>query len=93
MRDRIIGTVPQGKYTMLKFTLGIPLALNHEDSTLAPSPLNLTRLWWSRLFGYKFARIDLQSPTLVQSELKEIKPNLEEESSGFPIHLGSTGGL
>ncbi|GFE67438.1 hypothetical protein CFPU101_00480 [Chroococcus sp. FPU101] len=93
MRDRIVGTVPQGKYTMLKFTLGIPLALNHEDSTLAPSPLNLTGLWWSWLFGYKFARIDLQNPTLAQSELKETKPNLEEESIGFPIHLGSTGCL
>ncbi|NJR52560.1 MAG: metallo-mystery pair system four-Cys motif protein [Leptolyngbyaceae cyanobacterium CSU_1_3] len=91
-RDRIIGTVPKGKYTGLKFTLGVPANLNHEDSALAPSPLNLTGLWWNWQFGYKFARIDLQSPSMTQS-----KPKQKHEghggaaSSGFPIHLGSAG--
>jgi len=99
MRDQIIGTVPKGNYTGVKFTLGVPAALNHEDATLAPSPLNLTGLWWSWLFGYKFARIDLESPTIAQSNHKQhnshnqggTEHNKEQKSGGFPIHLGSTG--
>lgn len=63
MRDRIVGTVPKGNYTGLKFSLGIPFDLNHEDATLASSPLNLTGLWWNWRLGYKFARIDLQIQT------------------------------
>jgi uncharacterized repeat protein (TIGR04052 family) len=91
-RDRITGTVPKGKYTGLKFTLGIPSGLNHEDSTLAPSPLNLTALWWNWQFGYKFARIDLQNPTVTQSTgNQKHQEQGEKSSSGFPIHLGSTG--
>ncbi|KAM3094588.1 MbnP family copper-binding protein [Phormidesmis sp. 146-12] len=92
MRDRIVGTVPKGNYTGLKFTLGLPSGLNHEDSTLAPSPLNLTGLWWNWQFGYKFARIDLQSPTMAPmgGRQKHQEPG-GEASSGFPIHLGSAG--
>jgi uncharacterized repeat protein (TIGR04052 family) len=95
MRDRIVGTVPKGNYTGLKFSLGIPFDLNHEDATLAPSPLNLTGLWWNWRLGYKFARIDLQNSAMVQSTNKHQQQNdsggTEEASSGFPIHLGSTG--
>ncbi|MBE9009214.1 metallo-mystery pair system four-Cys motif protein [Pseudanabaenaceae cyanobacterium LEGE 13415] len=84
MRDRVVGTVPKGNYKGLKFTLGIPFNLNHDDSALAPSPLNLTGLWWKWQFGYKFVRIDLQSPNAAM-------PKHEETSGGFPIHLGSAG--
>lgn len=59
MRDRIVGTVPPGDYRSLRFTLGVPFALNHADATLATSPLNLTSLWWNWQGGYKFLRIDL----------------------------------
>lgn len=92
-RDRIIGTVPKGNYTGLKFTLGVPSELNHEDSALASSPLNLTGLWWNWQFGYKFARIDLQNPTMAQSVGEQQKHQVHggEASSGFLIHLGSTG--
>lgn len=92
-RDRIIGTIPKGNYTGLKFTLGVPSGLNHEDSTLAPSPLNLTGLWWNWQFGYKFARIDLQNPTMAQSvgAGQKHQGHGGEASNGFVIHLGSTG--
>jgi uncharacterized repeat protein (TIGR04052 family) len=92
MRDRVVGTVPKGNYTGVKFTLGLPFGLNHEDSTLAPSPLNLTGLWWSWQFGYKFARIDLQSPTMAPMDGRQKhQGHGDEASSGFPIHLGSAG--
>jgi uncharacterized repeat protein (TIGR04052 family) len=98
IRDRIVGTVPKGNYTALKFSLGIPFELNHEDATLALSPLNLTGLWWNWRLGYKFARIDLQSSTTANSKHKQHQHeghggtgNSEGAASGFPIHLGSTG--
>jgi uncharacterized repeat protein (TIGR04052 family) len=93
-RDRIIGTVPKGNYTGLKFTLGVPFGLNHADSTLAPSPLNLTGLWWNWQFGYKFARLDLQKPTMhspYNNKAHNAKGEHGAASGGFPIHLGSTG--
>ncbi len=96
MRDRIVGTFPKGRYTGLKFTLGVPFELNHNDATLAPSPLNLTGLWWNWQLGYKFARLDLQKPPMHSSNSSSPKPHKAESghaeaSSGFPIHLGSTG--
>lgn len=92
-RDRIVGTFPQGSYTGLKFTLGVPFELNHNDATLAPSPLNLTGLWWNWQFGYKFARLDLQKPIMHSSNSPSHKAagKHAEASGGFPIHLGSTG--
>ncbi|OLP15900.1 metallo-mystery pair system four-Cys motif protein [Leptolyngbya sp. 'hensonii'] len=98
LRDRIIGTVPTGTYTGLKFTLGVPASLNHADTALAPSPLNLTSLWWNWQSGYKFLRIDLKSadpmPMMKHHPQKpEAKGAGQGEAgiAGFPIHLGSTG--
>ncbi len=62
-RAQVIGSVPAGEYSGLKLTLGVPFALNHLDSTLAPSPLNLTSLWWNWNAGYKFARIEWRTVT------------------------------
>lgn len=58
--SQIVGTVPAGDYQGLQFSLGVPFALNHADATLAPSPLNLTSMWWNWRGGYKFLRVDLQ---------------------------------
>lgn len=95
MRDRIIGNVPKGQYTGLKFTLGVPFGLNHDDSALAPSPLNLTSLWWNWQLGYKFARIDLQ-PSITSRMMHDKQKQAGHDGfastgSSFPIHLGSTG--
>ncbi|WP_437728937.1 MbnP family copper-binding protein [Sorangium sp. So ce861] len=70
------GTVPQGTYDGLSFKLGVPFALNHDDVATAPSPLNLSGLFWSWEAGYKFARIDTVPA---------------EGSERFFLHLGSTG--
>jgi uncharacterized repeat protein (TIGR04052 family) len=88
-RNIVVGTVPKGKYKAVKFTLGVPSNLNHEDSTLAPSPLNLTSLWWNWQFGYKFARIDFTSQ--IYTSQKQHSHGDEAKSKGFLIHLGSTG--
>ncbi len=91
-RNIVVGTIPQGQYKGLKFTLGLPENLNHEDSTLAPSPLNLTSLWWNWQFGYKFARIDFAQSAKTQStEIYQHKNGEKEAGNAFFIHLGSTG--
>ncbi|MBF2063526.1 MAG: metallo-mystery pair system four-Cys motif protein [Calothrix sp. C42_A2020_038] len=89
-RDIVTGTVPKGNYKALRFTVGVPENLNHEDSTLAPSPLNLTSLWWNWQFGYKFARIDFTSQ-LSSTSQKQHSHHDEAKSQAFFFHLGSTG--
>ncbi|MCC7369463.1 MAG: metallo-mystery pair system four-Cys motif protein [Chloroflexi bacterium] len=59
-RDVVVGSVPKGSYSGVRFSLGVPTELNHQDSTIAPSPLNLTTLFWTWQAGYKFFRVDLE---------------------------------
>ena len=61
MNTTIFGTVPEGDYQSLQFTMGVPEKLNHDDAAIAPSPLNLTSMWWNWQGGYKFLRADLET--------------------------------
>lgn len=72
----IEGTAPRGNYTGVRFALGLPFDVNHREVTLQPSPLNLSRMFWSWNAGYKFMRLDLRSTG---------------QPKGWMIHLGSTG--
>ncbi len=74
--DVIKGKAPTGKYVGVKFAVGVPFERNHADPAKAPSPLNLTQLFWVWNSGYKFARIEMQTTGLPQ---------------GWMLHLGSTG--
>ncbi|MEM8720705.1 MAG: MbnP family copper-binding protein [Cyanobacteria bacterium P01_G01_bin.39] len=60
-RTQVVGTIPEGDYESLSFTLGVPSQLNHNDAAIAPSPLNLTSMWWNWQGGYKFLRLDLET--------------------------------
>lgn len=75
-RDVIEGRAPAGTYVGVRFDLGLPFEKNHQDPTLQPSPLNLTRMFWSWNAGYKFLRLDLEST---------------KQPEGWMLHLGSTG--
>lgn len=75
LNTAIRGSVPKGKYSGVKFTIGVPTEINHLDGTLQPSPLNITRMMWNWQIGYKFARIDTKTTG---------RPN------GYVLHLGST---
>lgn len=75
LRREIIGRAPAGQYVGVAFDLGLPFEKNHADATNAPSPLNLSRLFWSWNGGYKFARIDLSSTG---------------QKQGWMFHLGSS---
>ncbi len=78
LNDTVVGTVPAGTYTGVAFTIGVPDDLNHQDTTLAPSPLNLSSMFWSWQTGYKFARIDMKNDQAAPDD------------SWF-LHLGATG--
>ena len=63
----VVGTVPEGNYQGLQFTMGVPEDLNHEDAAIAPSPLNLTSMWWNWQGGYKFLRVELETEQAINS--------------------------
>jgi uncharacterized repeat protein (TIGR04052 family) len=68
------GTIPKGSYSGVAFTIGIPDADNHLDAATAPSPLNAPGMWWSWSGGYKYIRLDVQTP----------------KNKGYFLHLGAT---
>jgi len=75
LNELVRGTVPPGDYDGLQFKMGVPFEINHVNSATAPSPLNLTSLFWNWQGGYKFLRID--SGQFSQTDWR--------------MHLGSTG--
>ncbi len=46
----------------LRFTLGLPFSINHQNPLTATAPLNNSAMFWSWQLGYKFLRLDLQGP-------------------------------
>ena len=74
LNDAVIGTVAEGEYTQVAFTIGVPFDENHQDATLAETPLNLSSMFWVWQGGYKFIRIDMGLAN----------------DGGFNVHLGST---
>ncbi len=76
----LTGHTRKGSYRGLRFRVGVPFDLNHGDAATAPSPLNLSGLFWSWADGYKFARMDARITSATTNVM-----------SGFLMHLGSTG--
>jgi uncharacterized repeat protein (TIGR04052 family) len=54
----LVGTVPAGSYTGLRFKLGVPYAKNHVDPAGAPAPLGEPGMLWAWQSGYKFLKTD-----------------------------------
>ncbi len=52
------GQAPPGNYTGVRFQLGLPFDRNHGNQAIAPSPLDLTAMFWSWQDGYRFLKID-----------------------------------
>ncbi len=72
-------------YTGVKFIVGLPATLNHNNPAQAPSPLNITSLQWNWQAGYKFMRIDVAP---VGGISRPSDP--EYVASAWNFHLGST---
>ncbi len=81
LNSAVTGTVTPGDYTGIQFELGIPASANHQDVTVAPSPLNIPAMWWNWQGGYKFIRVDMKVAG------QEDAPT----GGAWFIHLGSTG--
>ena len=80
--DTVRGTVLPGTYRGIRFTLGLPERLNHQDPTVAPSPFNLTAMFWNWQNGYRFLKVDFQ--------VAGQAPPDTGRRGGFSVHLGST---
>lgn len=90
MNTEVRGSVPAGRYVGLRFTLGVPFARNHGDPTVAPSPLNLTAMFWNWQGGYKFVKFDTASSGLQAAPAVAGAGHGGAAASGFSVHLGST---
>jgi uncharacterized repeat protein (TIGR04052 family) len=95
---QVAGTVPNGSYTGVRFTMGVPFELNHGDPTIAPSPLNITAMFWNWQGGYKFLRADMASTGLsAKPAMKKMAMDHgskgghgHDDAAGYSVHLGST---
>lgn len=90
----IRGTAPKGDYVGLTFMIGVPFDWNHGDPTVAPSPLNLTAMFWNWRGGYKFIKFET-SPVAEDGINMAVKDHAEGaaadgKASGWFLHLGST---
>jgi len=54
----LTGTAPEGDWTRVSFTLGVPFENNHKNPATAKAPLTTTAMHWSWRGGYKFLRVD-----------------------------------
>ena len=101
----ISGSVPAGQYAGIRFVVGVPFELDHIDPITAPSPLNMTAMEWNWQVGYKFIRAEVVVPSTPHDTAKQAAavppqssgtsnvkdPKAAMRSSGFPVHIGSTG--
>lgn len=71
----VTGSLPAGEYDGLRFKMGVPFEMNHQNHSTAQSPLNITALFWDWQGGYKFLRID----------------SGQFSANDWRMHLGSTG--
>ena len=88
MNQAVRGSVPAGRYTGVRFTLGVPFALNHGDPTVSPAPLNNTAMFWNWQGGYKFLKFDTTSSGI--SAEKPAAASAQGPVTRFSVHLGST---
>ncbi len=75
LNELVTGSLPAGEYDGLRFKMGVPFEMNHVNHSTAPSPLNITALFWNWQGGYKFLRID----------------SGQFSGTDWRMHLGSTG--
>jgi uncharacterized repeat protein (TIGR04052 family) len=61
--DKVVGTVPTGKYRGIVFKLGVPFELNHTEVSTAPAPLNLSSMYWSWNMGRLFLSLMTSAET------------------------------
>lgn len=71
------GTAPAGTYDGVRYTVGVPFELNHNDSATSGAPLDVPGMFWNWRGGYKFVRVDWS-----------VEGGMVPR---WNVHLGSTG--
>jgi len=94
----ITGTVPEGEYDEIHWTLGVPEALNHSETTAASAPLDNADMAWNWQYGRKFAKVELnpENPDVADDYTQGVTQvdadgNVTGASDTFYFHLGNTG--
>lgn len=82
---KIIGTVPEGTYTGVGYTVGVPLAQNHSDWNAQAAPLDVQAMSWAWRGGRKFLKLEV-NPTLGVTPKTGTSTT---PASTFNVHLGS----
>jgi uncharacterized repeat protein (TIGR04052 family) len=82
MNAVVRGTVPKGNYVGVRWTVGVPFALNHTDAPAVPAPLNSAAMAWSWQAGRKFTKIEFADPGGATGTWT---------AKSFFVHLGSSG--
>jgi uncharacterized repeat protein (TIGR04052 family) len=59
LNNAVKGSVQDGDYKGVQFTLGVPFEMNHLDVIVAPSPLNLSAMFWNWQGGHRFLKVDM----------------------------------
>ena len=54
----ITGTITPGFYDGVRFDIGVPFDLNHNELSSSPAPLNTPGMFWVWRGGHKFLRVD-----------------------------------
>lgn len=101
MHQAVSGSVPVDHYVRLRFVVGVPFDLDHIDPTTAPSPLNMTAMHWNWQGESKFIRAEVVLASAPQKAIRQDAAATQSQpsgkdtkamrSSGFPVHIGSTG--
>jgi uncharacterized repeat protein (TIGR04052 family) len=92
----IRGRLKAGTYTGIRFTVGVPFALNHANPLTAAAPLDRGEMFWTWQSGYKFLRADSfhlgstgcsSSSALRPPQAPCAQPNrMRVELRGDPLH-------
>jgi uncharacterized repeat protein (TIGR04052 family) len=80
--DVVRGTVPEGSYAGVRWSVGVPFDLNHTDAPAAPAPLNSAAMAWSWQVGRKFTKIEVTDPGGATGSWT---------AKTFFVHMGSGG--
>lgn len=61
LNDLVTARAPQGEYRGLRFTLGVPPKLNHQDPLSLGAPFQSGGMLWNWLSGFKFLALEFRS--------------------------------
>lgn len=81
VHSSITGFMPQGDYSAIRFTLGVPASHNHMNATTAVAPFNRQRMWWSWASGFRYLKADMVVKTTMPDGTVRQKPK-------YYAHLG-----